>query len=121
MGTNRMHHFRFALIALFFVAAGVASARAQSATQAPPQSGTQAPPLLKAGDDEVEVSTFYQGEFDRPTYGLWGPRLACGIDLNAWALARCGGKRRWIYKPATNSESGNRCGYRGYVLVCFSR
>ena len=37
------------------------------------------------------------------------------------ALARCGGKRRWIYKPATNAESGNRCGYRGFALVCFNK
>jgi hypothetical protein len=104
--------YRFVLTLMLFLAAGLASVRAQSTAQAPP---------LKADDDAVEVSTFYQGEFDRPTYSLWGPRLACGVDLNAWALARCGGKRRWIYKPVTNAESGNRCGYRGFALVCFNK
>jgi hypothetical protein len=103
------------ILALTLVAAAAfAAVRAQAPAPAP-----NVP--LRAGDDDVEVSTFYQGEFDRPTYSLWGPRLACGIDLNAWALARCGGKRRWLFKPATNAESGNRCGYRGFVLVCFNR
>jgi hypothetical protein len=70
--------------------------------------------------DEVEVSTFYQGEFDRPTFSLWGPRLACGVPLDEWAQSRCG-KRRWIYKPVTDGVSGNRCGYRGFALVCFNK
>jgi hypothetical protein len=110
---------RLVLALTLLDAAGSAAVRAQSPAQvARPPAPT---PPLQAGDDELEVSTFYQGEFDRPTYSLWGPRLACGIDLNAWAYARCGGKRRWLYKPATNAESGNRCGYRGFVLVCFNR
>jgi hypothetical protein len=103
--------FRFALTLMLVLVAGVASVWAQSTAQVP---------ALKADEDEVEVSTFYQGEFDRPTYSLWGPRLACGVDLNAWAQTRCG-KRRWIYKPVTNAESGNRCGYRGFALVCFNK
>jgi hypothetical protein len=103
--------FRFAITLTLFLAADFTSVRAQSTAQAP---------LQKADDNDVEVSTFYQGEFERPTYSFWGPRLPCGIDLNGWAMQRCGG-RRWIYKPVTNAESGNRCGYRGFALVCFNR
>ena len=49
-----------------------------------------------------------------------GPRLACGVSLDEWAQARCG-KRRWIYKPVTDAMSGNKCGYRGFALVCINR
>jgi hypothetical protein len=103
---------RFALTFLLVLLAGFASVWAQPTSQVP---------SLKAAEDEVEVSTFYQGEFERPTYSLWGPRLACGVDLDGWAQARCGGKRRYIIKPVTNAESGNRCGYRGFALVCFNK
>ncbi len=91
--------FRFALALTLALAPGAAS---------------------RAGQDEVEVSTFYQGEFDRPTYSLWGPRLACGINLDEWANARCRG-RRAIYRPVTDSVGGNRCGYQGFALVCFNK
>jgi len=94
---------RFTIVLVAALAPGTASVQAQ-----------------KAADDEVEIMTFYQGEFDRPTFSLWGPRLPCGISLEEWAQARCG-KRRWIYKPVTDGVSGNRCGYRGFALVCLSR
>lgn len=69
-------------------------------------------------DKEVDVYTFYQGEFDRPTFSLWGPRLDCGISWESLAAARCAG-RPWTVKPVTDLLSGNRCNYRGYALVCF--
>jgi hypothetical protein len=97
---------RFALVITLAFAPGAASVRAQQSIQRPP--------------DEVEVSTFYTGEFDRPTFSLWGPRLPCGTSIDEWAQARCG-NRRWIYKPVTDGVSGNRCGYRGFALVCFNR
>jgi hypothetical protein len=103
--------FRLALTLVLALAAGAASVLAQSATQYP---------ALRAGEDEIEVSTFYQGEFDRPTFSAWGPRLPCGVSLDEWAQTRCG-KRRWIYKAVTDGVSGNRCGYRGFALVCFNR
>jgi hypothetical protein len=102
---------QFALTVVLALAACTPSVLAQSPAQSP---------LLKVGEDEIEVSTFYQGEYDRPTFSLWGPRLACGVSLDEWAQTRCG-KRRWIYKPVTDGMSGNKCGYRGFALVCFNR
>jgi hypothetical protein len=97
------------------LALAVAPLASHAQQQPAPQSLT-----LKASPDEIEVLTFYQGEFDRPTFSLWGQRLPCGIDLDKWAQTRCGGNRRWIFKPVTDGISGNRCGYQGFALVCFN-
>jgi hypothetical protein len=76
------------------------------------------------GDDavlnnlDVQIYTFYQGEFDRPTFSLWGQRIDCGTDLDQYNRARCGPDRKPFLRPATDGISGNRCGFRGFALAC---
>jgi hypothetical protein len=78
--------FRLALTLMLFLGAGLVSVRPQPTAQAP---------LLKTAEDEVEVSTFYQGEFDRPTYSLWGPRPAARqMSIADLELLRQGGSSR---------------------------
>jgi hypothetical protein len=102
------HQSRFALrLSLALVAALTPGASALA----------QGQPSQRVPDSEVEIVTFYSGEFDRPTFSLWGPRIGCA-DPEAYARTRCGG-RRYAFKAVTDAVAGNKCGYRGYVAVCF--